>query len=130
MTATAVAFLDKADKALAAAAALSGLGDADGAANRAYYAMYSAACAALLASGAVDAAGLPRTHSGLRHAFSLHLVKAGRLDKSFDRALAQVEGARRLADYSGDRVESDIGDRSVEYARTFVAAVRRMTDGD
>ena len=41
----------KADKASSSARALLDLGDVDGAANRAYYAMFDAARAALLASG-------------------------------------------------------------------------------
>ena len=45
-------------------------GDADGACNRAYYAMFDAARAALLASGAPFDPEIARTHSGLISAFS------------------------------------------------------------
>ena len=65
-------YLHKAERTLAAARVLLDNGDAEGACNRAYYAMFDAAHAALLASGA----GLPeaqtRTHRGLIGAFGLH----------------------------------------------------------
>lgn len=44
--------MDKAEPACASACALLDLGDVDGACNRAYYAMFDAARAALLVSGA------------------------------------------------------------------------------
>lgn len=48
---TPTALMEKADQACSSARALLNLGDADGACNRAYYAMFDAARAALLASG-------------------------------------------------------------------------------
>lgn len=44
------ALMSKADRARASARALPNLGDVDGACNRAYYAMFDAARAALIAS--------------------------------------------------------------------------------
>jgi uncharacterized protein (UPF0332 family) len=67
----------KAIQAAASAKVLLDTGDMDGACNRAYYAMFDAARAALLASGAPIEADIARTHGGLISAFSLHLVKAG-----------------------------------------------------
>lgn len=61
---TPVALMMKADRACASARALLELGDADGACNRAYYAMYDAARAALLASGAPVRPDIGKTHSG------------------------------------------------------------------
>lgn len=69
--------LAKAIQAAASAKVLLDTGDADGACNRAYYAMYDAARAALLASGSPVEPEVSKTHSGLISAFSLHLVKAG-----------------------------------------------------
>lgn len=60
----------KADTACSSARALLNLGDVDGATNRAYYAMFDAARAALLASGAPVESNIGRTHSGLIGAFS------------------------------------------------------------
>lgn len=70
-------FLAKAIRAATSAKMLLDAGDADGACNRAYYAMFDAARAALLASGAPVEPETARMHSGLISAFSLHLVKTG-----------------------------------------------------
>lgn len=67
--------MSKAVQAAASAKILLDTGDVDGACNRAYYAMFDAARAALLASGALADLNIGRTHSGLISAFSLHLVK-------------------------------------------------------
>lgn len=80
-------------------------GDADGACNRAYYAMFDAARSALLASGAPVESEIARTHGGLISAFSLHLVKPGRVSIELGRALNRVEEIRLVADYKGDPVE-------------------------
>ena len=48
---TPIALMAKADRACSSARTLLDLGDVDGACNRAYYAMFDAARAALLASG-------------------------------------------------------------------------------
>lgn len=71
---TPVALMAKANTACSSARALLNLGDVDGAANRAYYAMFDAARAALLASGAPVEPDIGRTHSGLIGAFGNFLV--------------------------------------------------------
>lgn len=65
----------KAVRAAKSAQVLLAEGDMDGACNRAYYAMFDAARAALLASEAPVEPEIGRTHGGLVSAFSLHLVK-------------------------------------------------------
>jgi uncharacterized protein (UPF0332 family) len=80
-------------------------GDADGACNRAYYAMFDAARAALLASDAPVEPEIGRTHGGLVSAFSLHLVKTGRVSVEFGKALNKAEELRLVADYKGEPVE-------------------------
>lgn len=72
------ALIQKADRALASARLLLDAGDTDGACNRAYYAMFDAARAALV--NEVEPLKT-RTHSGLIAAFGLQLVKPGRLSK-------------------------------------------------
>lgn len=73
---TAHDLLAKAEQALMSAQVLLNTqGDADGACNRAYYAMFGAARAALLAAGVE----MGRTHKGILNAFSEHLVKHGLL---------------------------------------------------
>ena len=83
---TAQDLLAKAIRAAASAKVLLDTGDADGACNRAYYAMYDAARAALLASGSPVEPEIAKTHSGLISAFSLHLVKAGRVSVELGKA--------------------------------------------
>ena len=91
----------KAAQAAESARTLLTSGDADGACNRAYYAMFDAARAALLASAAPVEAEVARTHNGLIAAFSLHLVKTGRVSIDLGRALNRAEEIRLIADYQG-----------------------------
>ena len=69
----------KATQAVASAKMLLDTGDADGASNRAYYAMFDAARAALLGSGVE----VGKTHKGVLNAFSERLVKNGPLPKKW-----------------------------------------------
>ena len=88
--------MQKARQAVASARALHGLPDMDGACNRAYYAMFDAARAALMRSGAPVGAEVARTHSGLITAFGLHLVKTGRLPIALGRAINRAEELRLM----------------------------------
>ena len=112
--------LAKAIQAAASAKLLLDAGDADGACNRAYYAMFDAARAALLASGAPVPAEIAKTHSGLISAFSLHLVKSGRVPIEFGKTLNKAEELRLIADYKGDPIESDAASWVVTEAHSFV----------
>jgi uncharacterized protein (UPF0332 family) len=67
--------LKKAARALASAKLLWTDGDFDGACNRAYYAMFDAAHAALIGSGVHPNLVTIKTHRGLMAAFGQHLVK-------------------------------------------------------
>lgn len=121
---TAESLMAKADTACSSAQALLKLGDLDGACNRAYYAMFDAARAALLASGAPVEADIGRTHSGLIAAFSNYLVKNGPVSKDVGRLLNRAHEIRLIADYTGDSVESNDAREMVEQAASFVAAMR------
>lgn len=110
----------KAVQAAASAKVLLDTGDADGACNRAYYAMFDAARAALLASGH----DVGKTHKGILNAFSDHLVKNGPLPKEMGRLLKRAEAFRYVADYGGDPVELSDAREMVEQAKTFVAGMR------
>lgn len=116
--------LAKAIRAAASAKVLLDTGDADGACNRAYYAMYDAARAALLASGAPVEPEVAKTHNGLISAFSLHLVKTGRVSVELGKALNKAEELRLVADYKGDAVEKEDADWAVSQAQTFVHAMQ------
>lgn len=110
----------KAVQAAASAKLLLDAGDADGASNRAYYAMFDAARAALLASGF----DMGKTHKGVLNAFSDRLVKNGPLPKEMGRLLKQAETFRYVADYEGDPVEMSDARKMVEQAETFIAAMQ------
>jgi len=118
------ALMAKADTACSSARALLNLGDVDGAANRAYYAMFDAARAALLTSGAPVEPDIGRTHSGLIGAFGNYLVKNGPVLKEVGRLLNRAHEIRLVADYKGDSVEPADAKELVEQAETFVAAMR------
>ena len=121
---TPAALIAKATRAAASARALLDLEDVDGACNRAYYAMFDAARAALLVSSGPVPPDFGRTHSGLIAAFGLHLVKAGPIPRDIGRLLKRAEEIRLVADYKGDSVALDDACEIVEQAAVFVAAMR------
>ncbi len=116
----------KANQALKSAQLLLASGDVDGACNRAYYAMFDAARAGLIAVRAPVEAEVARTHSGLIAAFSLHLVKSGLVAVEHGRALNKVEDLRLIADYKGDPVTADKAMWALEQAVAFVAVIDEM----
>lgn len=115
----------KAHRALASAQKLLQDGDGDGACNRAYYAMFDAARAALIASNASVPPDIAKTHSGLISAFSLHLVKSNLFPVELGRALNTAEDLRLVADYKGDSIESEQAQWAVNAARAFIEEVER-----
>lgn len=116
----------KAERALASAQLLLDSGDVDGACNRAYYAMFDAARAALLSTQAPVPAEVARTHSGLIAAFSLHLVKPGLVAVEHGRSLNKVEDLRLIADYRGDPVTLENAAWALEQAKNFLGAVQAL----
>jgi uncharacterized protein (UPF0332 family) len=115
--------MSKAVRAAESARLLLEAGDRDGACNRAYYAMFDAARAALLVSGAPVAVEVTRTHGGLISAFSLHLVKTGKIDVEQGRALNRAEEIRLVADYKGDSVDQTHAEWVVARAESFVRVI-------
>lgn len=116
----------KANRALASAQLLLDSGDVDGACNRAYYAMFDAARAALLWANAPVPAEVARTHSGLITAFSLHIVKPGLVAIEHGRALNKVEDLRLIADYRGDPVTHENAAWALGQAADFLRAVQTL----
>jgi uncharacterized protein (UPF0332 family) len=98
-------------------------GDPNGACNRAYYAMFDAARAALLAGDDPVKSEVIKTHSGLIAAFSLHLIKPGRIPAQYGRSLRQADQIRLIADYSDEEVDRETGASAVEQANRFIEAV-------
>jgi uncharacterized protein (UPF0332 family) len=115
--------MDKAQKALASARILLEAGDTDGATNRAYYAMFDAAIAALSWAGADDRQSPPKTHGGLIASFGNHLVRTDKLPSEFGRALNRVQELRLTADYLAEPVPLDKAKWAIGEADRFVAAV-------
>lgn len=114
----------KADRACASARVLLELGDVDGASDRAYYAMFDAARAALLASGRSLAADPGRSHSGLIGAFGRLLVRDGPISREMGRLLNRAHEIRLIAAYAGDSVELSDATELVKEAQTFVSVIR------
>jgi uncharacterized protein (UPF0332 family) len=109
----------KAVQAAASAQVLLDTGDADGASNRAYYAMFDAARAALHSLDADSG----KTHQGVLNAFSNRLVKNGPLPREMGRLLKYAETFRYVADYEGGPVELADAQRLVVQAGQFVTAI-------
>lgn len=116
--------MDKAQKALASARILLDASDTDGATNRAYYAMFDAAIAALSWAGAEQSP--PKTHGGLIASFGQKLVRTGKLDATFGRALNRVQELRLTADYLAEPVPLDKAKWAIQEANNFVAAITRL----
>ncbi len=87
--------------------------------------MFDAARAALLAADIQSAGNAPRSHSGLIAAFSLRLVKPGRIPIALGRALNRAEEIRLVADYKSESVDHDHAAWSVTQAAEFVQAIRQ-----
>ncbi len=118
----------KSHRALASARTLLQVNDGDGACNRAYYAMFDAARAALLATSPSGQGVVAKTHSGLIAEFSLQLVKSGRFPMDLGKAFNKVEDLRLVADYKGDLIDESEALWAVQQAQAFVEAVDKMLD--
>ena len=91
MSMTAEDYIAKAGRALEEARVLLNAGGFEGACNRAYYAMFDAAHAALLVAGVTVPDASPKTHRSLIASFGLNLVKAGMIEPELGSALNKVE---------------------------------------
>ena len=123
------ALLAKAHRALESAALLLAAGDTDGAVNRAYYAMFDAATAALLACRP-DGEALPKSHAGLISRFGHQLVRSGRIPAELGRSPNRLHELQLVADYLGEPVSMDKATGAVEEAQTFVAAMADVADAE
>lgn len=90
--------------------------------SRAYYAMFTAARAALLAKD-IEA----RTHRGVRRAFSDHFIRTGVIAEDLGRWFSRAEQLRNLADYdpdaSSDPAEVDV---LLSQSEAFVAEIEKL----
>jgi uncharacterized protein (UPF0332 family) len=121
-------YLAKARRALASARLLLADRDPEGACNRAYYAMFDAAHAALIGATQDLDTGSTKTHRGLIAAFGQHLVIPGRLPAELGRALHQVERVRRLADYTGEAIDDAKARWAIEQAADFLTRIESVQE--
>ena len=118
------AYKAKAERTLRAAQSMLRDEDSEGACNRAYYAMFAAAHAALLATDVAMPEDGYKTHGGLIAAFGRHLVLTGMVNAELGRAINQVQRLRQIADYVGDPPSLEDAKRAVAQAEAFIAALR------
>jgi uncharacterized protein (UPF0332 family) len=119
------AYWDKARQAARSARLLLEADDPNGAANRAYYAMFNTARAALAARSAIEVADV-RRHTALRQLFSLHIVRPGLVPGEASRALNEVFSIRAVADYDRDAVSSEDARQLIEATTSMLEAVDRL----
>ena len=121
---TPASYMAKAERALGGARLLLENEDSEGACNRAYYSMFDAAHAALLAVAPELPPTSIKTHRGLIAAFGKHLVQDGPIAATFGAALNKVERLRLLADYTGDPVSIVDAAWAVTQAEAFMDAIK------
>ena len=97
-------YIRKAERALVGASVLLKTGDADGACNRAYYAMFDAAHAALFHFAPRISLRRSRRITVLSRSSASMSSLTGHLADAHGEALNKVQRFRQLADYSGDSV--------------------------
>jgi uncharacterized protein (UPF0332 family) len=99
-------------------------GENEGACNRAYYAMFNAAHAALLWSGAHINPAETKKHNSLIAAFGRHLVLTGLLPSDLGKSLNRAESIRILADYTGEDIEHEKAAEIVDLAGLSITAIK------
>ena len=118
---TASGYLTLSKQAVTSAPVLLDADDTDGACNRAYYAMFNAANAALIASGDSPT---PKSHVALLRLFSLKLIKTGALPDTLGRSLHNVQNLRHVADYQLSTVDPGGAESAIADAHNFIDAVQ------
>ena len=122
--ANAASYLQKAVRALEEAKLLIAANKTEGASNRAYYAMYDAAHAALFAVGRELPDAVIKTHPTLIAEFGKSLVLSGHIDAHFGRAFNRAHDIRLLADYNAEPPSIEEAKWLVDQAEAFVAAIK------
>ncbi|MBI5914942.1 MAG: HEPN domain-containing protein [Bacteroidetes bacterium] len=94
----------------------------NGAANRAYYAMFSSICAALFVHGIFT-----KSHSGAHGKFRELYLKSNLLPIEFNHMLTAVFELRTGADYDIEILEDkEVATEAVDFAKQFCGAVREL----
>ena len=116
-------YLQAAGEALQEANVLYERGLLKGTVSRAYYAMFYAACAALI----VEQVNLPRRHATIINLFYRYLVQSDMVERHFHRDLARAFQLRQQSDYEiGVQLGDDKVREVVGGATAFVAEVHRL----
>jgi uncharacterized protein (UPF0332 family)/DNA-binding CsgD family transcriptional regulator len=111
----------KARRALGAVRVTLDIGDGDAAVNRAYYAMFYAATAALVSVGE-----RPKTHHGTCLRFQLHFIRSGRLEATIGRMLIRARNLRLRSENEAVSVDSHAISNLSADAERFVNSVEKM----
>jgi uncharacterized protein (UPF0332 family) len=112
----------KAQAAAQSAKLLLESGDSDGAVNRAYYAVFGAARAAL--ASVRSSLATSKRHGTIYRRFEKHLVQERAFDPSLGRAfLARQRRARQVADYEPEQVDESTARNAVGEMQTFLTAI-------
>ncbi len=116
------AFLQKAERTLETARLNLSHDDPEAAINRAFYAAYYAATAALREVGET-----PKTHNGTLRRFSFHFIEPGKLPVSVGNIFVLAFDARQRADYDAFSIfEKGPTADLIEDVQRFVDTVREM----
>ena len=112
----------KAQAASQSAQVLLDRADTDGAVNRAYYAVFGAARAAL--ATVRSSLALSKRHGTIYRRFDKHLVQERGFDPSLGRSfLSKQRKARQAADYEEGRVDETVARAAIGDMDRFLAAV-------
>lgn len=93
----------------------------NGAASRAYYAMFNTAQAALLSKGITRS-----RHTGVHAAFNYYFVRTGQLPPNLHDALVDAYNKRLIADYSPQSVTLEDARNILRNAEAFLQAVEEL----
>lgn len=105
------------------------IGRATGATSRAYYAMFNAARALLVARAGIDVREV-KTHGGALKLFHEHIIKRGLIADELGRALRDAFAVRTNADYSPDLIDLDEAKRIVELMDELIRSASELLDRD
>ncbi len=125
MTELQTALVAKGERALESARRVLDSGDAELATNRAYYACFNLARAALAGEGEQ-----PKTHSGVHNRFALLFVATGRVPEDIARTLPHAAQVRERADYDAlATTDMNAAANLLADAERFVATVWEVVEG-
>jgi uncharacterized protein (UPF0332 family) len=121
-------FWQKSAVAAKSAAKLFDEGDLDGAINRAYYSIFSAARFAL--SQKHPGLDTSKTHAGLMRQFGREIIQKDGLDAELGRILSRVEDLRYEADYENIQLTTAAVEHVLNDMTLFRAAIAKHTGQD